>query len=121
MPEQQPSHIGASALVRFISELGMLAALAYAGAVLADGVPSILLAIVLPLLGVLAWGAWAAPRAKRRWPDPARLILELVLFGAAAAGLVVVGAWPWAGALVVAYVAGLPHRQAEAGYMSTAS
>lgn len=99
----------------------MLAALAYTGSVLVDGAVGLIVAIVLPAIGVLAWGAWVAPRARRRWPDPYRLVLELVLFGSASAGLVVGGAWPWALALVVAYVAGLPHRRAEARHISTAS
>ena len=35
-----------------------------------------------------AWGAFVAPRARRRWRDPKRLLLELVVFGLAAGGLV---------------------------------
>ncbi|UYM04517.1 YrdB family protein [Solicola gregarius] len=122
MPDPQVPPIGVSALIRFAGEIGMLAALAYVGAVLADGVLAVASAVVLPVAAATAWGAFVGPRANRRWPDPARLLLELVLFGAACAGLVVSGAWPWAVALAVAYALGLPHRRAEAkGHNSRAS
>lgn len=99
----------------------MFAALAYTGAAIADGLVAILLAVVLPLAAVAAWGAFVAPRANRRLPDPARLLLELLLFGAACAGLVAADAWPWAVVLGAAYLGGYPHRRAEAAHLSNAS
>jgi hypothetical protein len=43
-----------------------------------------------PLLGILlgaaviaVWGAWVAPKAKRRLPDPVRLVTELGIFALA--------------------------------------
>jgi hypothetical protein len=44
-----------------------------------------LLGIVLPIVVALVWGAWIAPRARRRLPDPGRLALELVIFAVATA------------------------------------
>ena len=51
-----------------------------------------------PVLGVVAgtvviilWGVWVAPKAKRRLTDPARFVLELVIFGAAAAAFAALG------------------------------
>lgn len=92
----------------------MFAALSYAGAALASGLVAVVSAIALPVIAIAAWGAFVAPRARTRWPDPARLLLEIALFAAACAGLIIVGHWPWAVVLVAAYAAGLPHRRAEA-------
>jgi len=50
-----------------------------------------LLAVALPLVAVVVWGCWAAPQARWRLPDPARLVVDLVLFTATAAGLAAVG------------------------------
>lgn len=51
-----------------------------------------------PVLGIVAgaiviavWGAWVAPKAKRRLPDPARLIVELVIFALATVAFAEVG------------------------------
>jgi Protein of unknown function (DUF2568) len=78
---------GVTLTVRFLCELAMLAALAYWG----FGVGSWLLGLGAPLLAAIVWGAFVAPRA--RWPvrAPVRVVIELVLFGVAAAGLAVAG------------------------------
>jgi hypothetical protein len=51
-----------------------------------------------PVVGIIAgvvvialWGLWVAPKSTRRLPDPARIVLELVIFGAATAAFVSVG------------------------------
>jgi hypothetical protein len=49
------------------------------------------LGVVLPLVVAAVWGAWIAPRARRRLPDPARLAVEAVIFAAATAAFVAVG------------------------------
>ena len=49
------------------------------------------LGIVAGAVVILLWGAWVAPKAKRRLTDPARFVLELVIFGAATAAFVSVG------------------------------
>ncbi len=73
--------------VRFLCELGMLAALAVWGAHVGEGVGAIALAVGLPLAAAGIWGAFVAPKA--RWPVPlgARVGIELVLFGAASLAL----------------------------------
>ncbi len=88
--------------VRFLSELILLAALAIAGAnaglrTAAD----IALAVLAPVAAAAIWGVGIAPRARRRWPDPWRLVVEIALFGAAAAGLAVEGTLAWAIAFAV--------------------
>jgi hypothetical protein len=78
--------------VRFLTELALLAAVAWAGAARTRSVVlGIALGIVAAVVVAAIWGFWIAPSSRRRLPDPARLILELVLFGAAAAGLVAAG------------------------------
>lgn len=82
---------GAFLTVRFLTELTLLAVLA----VVMVRIHGLLLGvrIGLAVLAVVAtaaiWGQWIAPRARRRLPDPWRLILEIVLFGLATAGLVI--------------------------------
>lgn len=78
--------------VRFATELVMLALLGVAGARSVDGVAwAVLLAVALPLAAAAVWGLALAPRAPRRLPDPARLVVELVLFAATAVGVAAVG------------------------------
>jgi hypothetical protein len=44
-----------------------------------------------PLLAAAVWGALVAPKARWPVPVPTRVVVELVLFGAAAGALVVAG------------------------------
>jgi Protein of unknown function (DUF2568) len=46
----------------------MLAALAYWGFTVGDGIGAWVLGIGAPLLAAVVWGAWVAPKAK--WPVP---------------------------------------------------
>jgi hypothetical protein len=69
--------------VRFACEIAAVVAVAWWG---------------WPVLGIVAgavviflWGAWVAPKAKRRLTDPPRFVLELVIFGAATAAFAAVG------------------------------
>ena len=78
--------------VKFLLELAAFAALAYWGATTGHGAWAVLLAIAAPLAAVIVWGLFAAPRARRRLPLPARAPLELAVFGLAAAGLAAAGA-----------------------------
>lgn len=74
--------------LRFLTELALIAAAAVAAADLVDGRPlSIAAAVVGASLVVLVWAAVVAPRARRRLADPWRLVLELIMFLASAAGL----------------------------------
>jgi len=78
--------------IRFLSELALLAVLAVVGASLVDPLaPRVVLAIALPAAAIAVWGLFVAPKASRRLDDPTRLVVELVLFGAATAGLAAVG------------------------------
>jgi hypothetical protein len=77
---------------RFALELCMLAALGYVGFQVGDGLAAeIGLAVALPLAAAVVWGAAIAPKARRRAPDPGRAVLELMVFAAAAIGLVATG------------------------------
>ena len=74
--------------VRFLCELAMLAALAYAGFELGDGGWGPVVGLGLPVAAIAVWGAFVAPKARRPVPTVARLLIEVTLFGAAAVGLV---------------------------------
>jgi hypothetical protein len=88
--------------VRLLLEIAALVALGYAGWVLGPSTPvSVVLLVVLPLAGAVVWGRWVAPNASRRLPDPRRLGVELVVFGAAVLGLAVAGQTRWAWGLAV--------------------
>jgi hypothetical protein len=92
-PATAPSPLVTLALgVRFLTELALMAAAAWAGAAWTRNILlGIALGVVAAVVVAVVWGLWIAPASRRRLPDPARLLLELVLFGAAAAGLVEVG------------------------------
>ncbi|MEZ5114786.1 MAG: YrdB family protein [Candidatus Nanopelagicales bacterium] len=91
--------------VRFLLELATLAALAVAGFT-GPGSPvlKVVLGVGLPVLAALAWGRWVAPKATHRLPDPARLVVELVVLGSGVAALLLAGHVGWASALAVALV-----------------
>ena len=70
--------------LKFVLELAAFAALAWWGGTVGHGVVSVLVAIAAPLLAVVVWGRWAAPRASRRLPVSRRVPLELGVFALAA-------------------------------------
>jgi hypothetical protein len=86
------------ATVAFLSELAMLVTLGVAGwHVGGGGLISVAMTALGPALAVLIWSVWVAPTAARRLADPARLILQVLLFVAtgvlaALAGRPVLGA-----------------------------
>lgn len=83
--------------LRFLLELGSLAAFGIWGAVTAPTWPlAILLAIAAPLVAATLWGLYISPKATRRLADPARLVVEVVFFAGAAGALAAAG-WPWWG------------------------
>lgn len=104
--------------VRFLAELGMLAALAWGGWTLdGNSALSVVLALLLPLAAAGVWAAWVAPRAPHRLRDPARLAVELTLFAVAlvvvlpaeprpAGGVFGVGVW-------LAFLISMPARRVE--------
>jgi hypothetical protein len=86
--------------VRFLTELALLAGLAVAGAHLGEGVVfGIIDAVLMPVGAAVIWGLFVAPRARRRLPEPARFLVELVLFAATGLVLALVG-WLVAGVVV---------------------
>src|SRR5713226_6721969 len=76
----------ANLALRFACELAALVAVGWWGWTV-----SAVLGIVLPLLVAAVWGAFIAPKARRRLPDPGRLGVEFVIFAAATACLAAVG------------------------------
>jgi hypothetical protein len=78
--------------VRFLLELCALAALGFWGFHTGQGaITKILLGIGAPLLMAVVWGAFVAPRAARRLHEPWRVLLECIIFGVAAVGLIAAG------------------------------
>jgi hypothetical protein len=69
----------------------MLAALGTWGFETGDGPLGFVLGIGAPLLAIAIWGAFIAPKARRPVPLGTRLLLELLLFGAAVVALVAAG------------------------------
>jgi hypothetical protein len=78
--------------LKFALELAALAALAVAGASVdaAFGV-RLLLAVLAPLAAAAVWGAWCAPRARRRLPTGPRIAVELLVLLSGAAALALAG------------------------------
>ena len=69
---------------RFILEMAVLVGLFLWGFSLSDQlVVQLVLGLGAALLAMVVWGLFVAPKAKRRLPDPARLVVELAVFGAA--------------------------------------
>src|SRR6266508_1420136 len=113
MPGEDAPPIGATAIVRFVSELALFASLAYFGAQIGSGaLTSTVLAVALPLAAIAVWGTFIGPQARLRLTDPTRFGVELVLFAIGGLGLVVYGQWPFAVGLVLLYAAGTPRARA---------
>jgi hypothetical protein len=67
--------------LRFLLELALIAAFgAGAWEIVGGGAPGAFAASIAAAAVIIVWGLAIAPRAKRRLPDPARLMLEMVLF-----------------------------------------
>lgn len=87
--------------LRFLLELAMLAGLALGGWALGAFVPAgsatagtgirIVAAVAAGAAGAATWGAWIAPKARRRLKDPVRLAVESILFALGAGGFLVAG------------------------------
>ncbi|MGN6303085.1 MAG: YrdB family protein [Angustibacter sp.] len=92
-------------VLRFVLELVMFVGLAWAAAALVSGRwPSIAAAVVAPVVAIGVWGVLIAPGSRRRLADPARLVVELLLFAATAVGVAAAEhpAWGIAFAVVAA-------------------
>ena len=78
--------------LRFVLELGALAALGYAGFQTDRGMLlRVLVGVGAPVVAGVLWSLFVAPAAQTRLPDPWRVIPEFTVFGSAAAGLVLAG------------------------------
>ncbi len=97
-----------SLTVRFACELAALVAVGWWGWTVTP-----VLGVALPLLVAVVWGAWIAPKARRRLADPVRLVLELLIFAGATASFAAVGQWVVAIVFAVAAVGtAIPYREA---------
>jgi len=95
----------ANLALRFFLELCALAALAYWGFHTGSGLVARLgLGIGAPLLAAIVWGAFVSPRAPVVVPASVRLLLELLVFGLACAGLVAAGQTGLAWVLGLVYI-----------------
>jgi hypothetical protein len=82
----------ANLALKFLLELGALAAFAYWGSRTGPTAVNVLLGIAAPLAMAVVWGRYAAPKASRRLAGAARVTLELSVFGLAALALIAAGA-----------------------------
>ena len=83
----------ANELLAFVLELVALGGLAWWGFHAGHNVAvHVLLGIGAPLLMAVAWGMFAAPRARHPLPVPALLVFKLVVFGLASAAVYATGA-----------------------------
>ncbi len=96
---------GANLALRFLLELCALAALCYWGFKTGTGpISKAMLGIDAPLAAAVLWGTFVAPAAPVSVPGALRLLLELAVFGGAAAALYSAGRPGLAWALGLAYV-----------------
>jgi len=79
---------------RFILELVVLVALFLWGiSVSGELVVQIVLGVGAPAMTMIVWGLFVAPKASRRLPDPQRLAVEIVVFGAGVLAFLSRGDW----------------------------
>ena len=76
---------------RFVLEMLVLVVLFLLGVSISESLLfRVVLGLGLPAIVILVWGLFVAPKASRRLPDPARLVLEVVVWSLGALGLVLV-------------------------------
>lgn len=80
--------------VRFLSELGLIAALAVWGFEAGGGALGWVLGLGAPALAIVVWGTFVAPKATRPVPISTRVVIEVALFDLGAAALVLARYWP---------------------------
>ena len=83
---------GANLLLRFLLELFALGALGYWGFKIGSvTITKIALGVGAPLVAAIVWGVFVSPRAPVELPGLVVLLLQVLVFGAAAACLVATG------------------------------
>ncbi len=76
---------------RFVLEMLVLAVLFLLGLSISESLLfKVVLGLGMPAIVILVWGLFVAPKASRRLPDPARLVLEVVVWSLGAVGLALV-------------------------------
>lgn len=79
----------ANLALAFLLELVALGAFAYFGFTATDStILNILLGIGLPIVAIVLWGVFAAPKAPRRLQDGALILFKVIFFALASAALV---------------------------------
>jgi hypothetical protein len=73
--------------LRFLLELAALGSLAYWGFAEHGGAVQWVWGLGAPLLVAVVWGRFVAPKASHPASDPARLLLEVAVFGSGAVAL----------------------------------
>lgn len=81
----------ANLILKFLLELAAFAAFAIWGADVGSGAFAVVLAIAAPLVAVLLWARFAAPRSAHRLPPSTRIPFELGVFLLAALALLTAG------------------------------
>jgi hypothetical protein len=79
--------VGWNDVLRFLLELGALAALAYWGFSTRDGAAAWALGLGAPFAAAVFWGLFVAPKARFPVSRAGRVVLGLAVFGLAAAAL----------------------------------
>jgi hypothetical protein len=83
---------GANLALRFLLELSALGALGYWGFKTGSGaIAKAGLGLGAPLVAAVLWGTFVSPRAPVQLPGLLALIVQALVFGSAAAGLVATG------------------------------
>jgi Protein of unknown function (DUF2568) len=83
---------GANLALRFLLELCALVALGYWGFRTGSGaITKVALGIGAPLVAAVVWGVFVAPRAPLEPPGVVVLLLQVLVFGSAVAGLAATG------------------------------
>src|SRR5258708_364251 len=82
---------GINLAIAFLLELCALAALAYWGFQVGNGILKVVLGIGAPLLAAIIWGRFMAPASKTRFHGNAYLLLKVAIFGIAAVALAIAG------------------------------
>ena len=83
---------GANLALRFLLELCALIALGYWGLKTGSGaIAKVALGIGVPLFVAIVWGVFVAPRAPVELPGVLVLLLQVLVFGSAAAGIAATG------------------------------